>query len=411
MLKELWFTLILASLFFSKVDAQTLDSYINTALKNSPLLYDFNNQKLSAKFDSLLLIASYKPQVNQLTQATYFPGGSGYGYDDAITNGGNYSAVVNVTKSLFNRKMINGQLQSLDLVNQTLRINEKITLIDLKKSITAQYLTAFTDFSQNQFNQSVLELLTRELKTIRALVDKGVYQITDLLNLQVMITSQKIVMSQSSIQLANDIALLNFICGINDQHDQVKLINPELTVQNVFNPESSPLMAQFRIDSLKNINSRQLIDLSYRPRVNIFADAGVNAIAPENIPHNLGGSVGVNLAIPIYDGKQRKLQYKKLSLSENTRIYYRRFYSSQYKLQFDQLTNQLKLTDNLILEIKNQLSQQDKLLELYHLELEKGLVRFLDFSTVFNNYTSTKITCLLSEMNRMQIINQLNYLK
>ena len=410
MFKKLWFALILSSLFFSKVDAQTLDNYINIGLKNSPLLYDFNNQKLSAKFDSLLVVASYKPQVNQLTQATHFPGGSGYGYDEAITNGGNYSAVVNITKSLFNKKMINGQLQSLDLINQTLRVNEKLTLIDLKKSITTQYLTTYTDFSQNQFNQSVLELLSKELITIRALVDKGVYQITDLMNLQVMITAQKIIVSQSSIQLSNDVALLNFICGIND-HNEVKLVNPELTVQNVFNPESSPLFAQFRIDSLKNINSRQMIDLTYRPRVNIFADAGFNAIAPENIPHNFGASVGVNLAIPIYDGKQRKLQYNKLRLSENTRINYRQFYSSQYKLQFDQLTNQLKLTDNLILEIKNQLIQQDKLLELYHLELEKGLVRFLDFTTVFNNYTSTKITFLTTEMNRMQIINQLNCLK
>ena len=410
MIKNVWCTLILVTIIFLKTDAQSLDSYISSGLKNSPLLYDFNNQKLSARFDSLLVMAAYKPQISQLTQATYFPGGSGYGYDEAITNGGNYTAVMNVTKSLFNKKMINGQLQSLDLINQTLRINERITTIDLRKSITTQYLTAYTDFTQNQFNQSVLALLSNELKTIRALVDKGVYQITDLMNLQVMITAEKIAISQSSIQLANDIALLNFICGITD-HSEVQLINPEISVQNVFNPESSPLLAQFRIDSLKNINNRQMIDFNYRPHVNIFADAGFNAIAPENVPHNIGGSVGVNLAIPIYDGKQRKLQYNKLSLAENTRIYYRRFYSSQYKLQYDQLTNQLKLTENLIIEIKNQLSEQDRLIELYHIELDKGLVRFLDFTTVFNNYTSTKITYLVAELNRMQIINQLNYLK
>ena len=410
MTKNLWCTLILATLIFSDTVAQSLDSYINLGLKNSPLLYDFDNQKLATRFDSLLVLATFKPQVNQLTQAAHFPTGSGWGYDDAITNGGNYSAVVNVTQSLFNKKQIHGQLQSLELINQTLKINQRITTIDLKKSITNQYLTAYTDFIQNQFNQSVLTLLDNEQKTIKALVDKGVYLLTDLMNLRVMISSQKIAITQSSIQLTNDIALLNFICGIAD-NNQVKLIKPEIVVQSDFNLETSPLFEQFRIDSLKNINSRQIIDLNYRPHLNIFADAGINAITPQNVPHNLGASFGVNLAIPIYDGKQRKIQYNKLNLAENTRTYYKRFYSSQYKLQSNQLKRQLKLTENLIIDIKNQLSEQERLIELYRIELEKGLVRFLDFTAVFNNYTSTKNSYLVTEMNRLQIINQLNYLK
>ena len=69
------------------------------------------------------------------------------------------------------------------------------------------------------------------------------------------------------------------------------------------------------------------------------------------------------------------------------------------------------MTDQLLTEIKNQLSDLERLIELYRIELEKGIVRFLDFITVFNNYTATKITFLVTEMNRLQIINQLNYLK
>ena len=105
------------------------------------------------------------------------------------------------------------------------------------------------------------------------------------------------------------------------------------------------------------------------------------------------------------------MQYNKIDLAENTRIYYRRYYSSQYRMQYDQLNNQLVMTDQLLTEIKNQLSDQERLIELYRIELEKGIVRFLDFITVFNNYTATKITFLVTEMNRLQIINQLNYLK
>lgn len=410
MIKNILSAIILVVFVFGKLQAQSLDIYIASALKNSPLLYDYNNQMLAGRLDSLLISAAFKPQVNQVSQAMYAPAGSGWGYDEAITNGGNYSAVVNVTQSLFNKKHINGQLQSIDLLNQTLKNNAKITVLDLKKSITAQYLTAYTDFIQYQFNQSVLARLTDEQRTVKVLVDKGVYLITDYMNLQVLTTAQKIAISQSFIQLKNDVAVLNFICGVTAD-PEVSLIKPDITVQNNLNAENSPLFAQFRIDSLKNLNSRLMIDLNYRPRINAFADAGFNSIAPENIPHNFGGSFGVNFAIPIYDGKQRKLQYDKINLAENTRIYYKHYYSSQYTLQFNQLTGQLKLTENLIGEISNQLLEQERLIDLYRIEIEKGLVRFLDYLTVLNNYTATKNTFMVAEMNRLQIINQLNYLK
>jgi len=410
MIKNIFCTVFLVFLIFENSHAQSLDSFINSGLKNSPLLYDFNNQQLSGKLDSLLLLASFKPQINQLTQAVHYPTGSEWGYDAAITNGGNYAALLNITQTLFSKKRINGQLQTIDLLNQTLKLNAKITVLDLKKSISAQYLTAYADFVQYNFNKSILQQLTNEQSTIKALVDKGVYLVTDFMNLQIMIKAQGITCSQSYNQLKNDVSLLNFLCGITGQ-GEFNLTKPELTLQNNINPESSPVYAQFRIDSLKNINSRQLIDLNYRPKINVFADGGFNSIAPSNIPHNLGVSAGINFTVPIYDGKQRKLQYNKIDLAENTRIYYRRYYSSQYRMQYDQLNNQLVMTDQLLTEIKNQLSDQERLIELYRIELEKGIVRFLDFITVFNNYTATKITFLVTEMNRLQIINQLNYLK
>ena len=410
MIKNIFCTVFLVFLIFENSHAQSLDSFINSGLKNSPLLYDFNNQQLSGKLDSLLLLASFKPQINQLTQAVHYPTGSDWGYDAAITNGGNYAALLNITQTLFSKKRINGQLQTIDLLNQTLKLNAKITVLDLKKSISAQYLTAYADFVQYNFNKSILQQLTNEQSTIKALVDKGVYFVTDFMNLQIMIKAQGITCSQSYNQLKNDVSLLNFLCGITGQ-GEFNLTKPELTLQNNTNPESSPVYAQFRIDSLKNINSRQLIDLNYRPKINVFADGGFNSIAPSNIPHNLGVSAGINFTVPIYDGKQRKLQYNKIDLAENTRIYYRRYYSSQYRMQYDQLNNQLVMTDQLLTEIKNQLSDQERLIELYRIELEKGIVRFLDFITVFNNYTTTKITFLVTEMNRLQIINQLNYLK
>jgi len=43
MIKNILSTLILCILIFGKVQAQSLEIYIHSALKNSPLLYDYNN--------------------------------------------------------------------------------------------------------------------------------------------------------------------------------------------------------------------------------------------------------------------------------------------------------------------------------------------------------------------------------
>ena len=392
------------------LNAHPLDFYISTALKNSPLLKDYNNQLLSAGFDSLLVKAAYKPQLSQNTQVMYPITGRNFGYDENITNGGNYSALVSVIQPLLNKKFIKGQIESVSLSSRTVQVNTRISEIDLKKSVTGQYLTAYTNYSQLQSTKSVSKLLKDEQNVLKQMIDKGVYLVTDYMNLNVSIKAQEIAIKQAFIQYKNDLNLLNFLCGIADS-STVVLENPGITLTNSFNVNNSPLMEQFKIDSLKNINSKYLVDLNYMPKLHAFADGGFNATLPKNIPYNFGSSFGLNLTMVILDGKQRKLQYNKISLAENTRAYYRNYYTTQYKQQFLQLEEQLKLTNELISTYKSQLADQEKLIGLYKIEIERGLVRFMDFVTIVTNYTTTKSNFSMAEINRLQIINQMNYLK
>jgi len=392
------------------VHAQSLDFYLQKGLENSPLLKDYKNQMISGKLDSLLTIASYKPQINQVSQAMYAPVAKKYGYDEAITDGGNYSAVVSLEQSLFNQRVKSNQFKAISLIKQTIEADSKITEIELKQAITEQYLSAYADYSQIEFNRNTLNLLKEEQTILKSLAEQGIYAQTDLMNLSLSISAQNITIQQANLQFRNSLAVLNYICGIVVSSPE-KLEKPELVVQNNFNINNSPEMMKFRIDSLKNQNSKELIDLNYRPKVSAFADAGFQAIRPENIPHNFGTSFGLNLKVLIYDGKQRKIQYEKTALAENSRLDYQVFYTSQYKLQVNQLTEQLKLTDELISGIRNQLSEQEKLIEIYKMEIAKGMVRFLDFLDAVNNHAQAKNNLTISEMNRLQIINQMNYLK
>lgn len=410
MMKRIIVLLHFLTLSCIAVEANSLDYYLNTALKNSPLLKDLNNQVLSAGLDSLLVKASNKPLVSQTTDIMYPFTGKNFGYDEAITNGGNYSALVSVLKPLFNKKVIKGQIENVSLQSESIKVTAKISEIDLKKAITAQYLTVYSNFSVLQSNKTILKLLLDEQGILKILVEKGVYLVTDFMNLSVSARAQEIAIRQSHIQYKNDLNLLNWLCGITDT-STVTLENPGITLNNYFNLTNSPVMAQFRLDSLKNINSRHLTDYNYLPKLHAFADGGFNATMPKNIPYNFGASVGLNLTVTISDGRQRKLQYDKISLAENTRLDYQKFYSVQYRQQYNQLSEQLKLSDELIYDLKNQLSELEKLIGLYKVEIEKGLIRFMDFTTIVNNYAATKNNYTQAEINRLQIINQMNYLK
>jgi len=410
MLKKTYFTILFFVVFAGISRAQSLDDYLSTGLKNSPLLKDYSNQIRSGNMDSALVSATYKPQVNLTSQVLLAPSAKNFGYDEAITNGGNFSGLVSANQSLFNKKIKSEQFKTILLSNQSVQITKRLSETELKKMIANQYLTAYSQHVQIQFNKSVLKLLEGESGTLKALAEKGIYLQTDYLNLITTIQNQKITIKQSFIQYKNELATLNYICGINDT-TTVILEQPIIQLDNIVSVENSLQMEQFHIDSLKNTNQKALVDLNYRPQLSAFADAGFNAITPINIPYNLGASVGLNFTMPLYDGKQRKEQYTKISIAEETRKYYKDFYKKQFSQQYLQLKEQLKLNDELIADIKEQLASQEQLIGLYKMEIEKGLVRFLDFLTVINNYTSTKNSQTVAEMNRLQIINQLNYLK
>ena len=410
MLKKTYFTILFFVVFAGISRAQSLDDYLSTGLKNSPLLKDYSNQIRSGNMDSALVSATYKPQVNLTSQVLLAPSAKNFGYDEAITNGGNFSGLVSANQSLFNKKIKSEQFKTILLSNQSVQITKRLSETELKKVIANQYLTAYSQHVQIQFNKSVLKLLEGESGTLKALAEKGIYLQTDYLNLITTIQNQKITIKQSFIQYKNELATLNYICGINDT-TTVILEQPIIQLDNIVSAENSLQMEQFHIDSLKNTNQKALVDLNYRPQLSAFADAGFNAITPINIPYNLGASVGLNFTMLLYDGKQRKEQYTKISIAEETRKYYKDFYKKQFSQQYLQLKEQLKLNDELIADIKEQLASQEQLIGLYKVEIEKGLVRFLDFLTVINNYTSTKNSQTVAEMNRLQIINQLNYLK
>ncbi len=393
---------------YMNAQERTLDYYINAGIQNSPLLKDLQNQKAANLIDSLRILAGYKPQVNGVSTNSYAPTIKGWGYDGAITNGANFSQLITVSKKLVSKENLQNQHEAIQLLNESLSNTGRITEQDLKKSITAQYVTAYGNWQQLGFNTEVLNLLKKEESVFRQLTEKGIYRQTDYLSLVVTIQQQELLISQANIQFQNDFATLNYLCGIRDT-TTTPLAAPLIELAVVPEAENTVFYQQFRLDSLQLKNSNALIEYNYKPKVSLYADGGYLTSFAENAYKNFGTSVGVNIIVPIYDGKQKKMQHDKLNIAELTRQNYRDHFKTQFQQQIAQLTQQLLSTQQLITQANQQIKYTETLIEANRKLLESGDVRITDYILALGNYLSAKNIITQNTINKFQIINQINY--
>jgi len=392
----------------SLAQTYTLDHYLDIAKNNSPLLKDLRNQVLSNSQDSLRLLAGYQPQVNANSGGLFAPSIDGFGYSEAITNEHTLNALLAASKTFVTKKNLDAQIQTIILQSESLRNSGKISEQDLKKAITTQYITAYGDLLQYRFNQEVVDLLSQEEQLLKKLTRDNVYHQSDYLTFLVTFKQQQLAVLQSRLLYKNDYTTLNYLAGIADT-SMIQLAEPGIQKAMLPDPATSIFFRQYHLDSLKLVNSRDLVDFSYKPKISLNADGGYNSDFMGQAYKNLGVSAGFTFTMPIYDGGQRKMQYRKLFLQEETRENYKAFFNSQYHQQIAQLNQQISENDNLINQIDEQMKYAESLVKVDSKLLETGDVRVADLILAINNYLTIKNLRTTTNINKLQLINQLNY--
>lgn len=401
----LCFTFLHTLLFAQSRD---LDYYVNQSLSNSPLLKDLNNQILSSQLDSLRIRAEFKPQVNFNGGGLYAPVIRGYGYSSAITNEHTLDGLFSVNKTFIGKDFLRSQYFALTLTRDSLGNMIRMSEQDLKKNIIGQYITAYGDLQQYKFNREIVDLLTTEEDILKKLTRSNVYRQTDYLAFLVTLKQQRLALEQSRLQFKNDFATLNFLAGIRDTA-YAELREPVISKATLPSPATSIFFRQYRLDSIRLNNAHKLIDYSYRPKLNIFADGGFNSDFSYQSYRNFGTSAGFSLVIPIYDGGVRQLLHKKLSLQEETRLYYRAFYYNQYRQQIDQYSQQIAENEKLIDDINDQIKYTEGLIKVDTKLLQTGDLKIADLILAINNYLTAKNLLAQTTISRLQLINQYNY--
>jgi len=391
---------------FSQV--KDINYYINASINNNPQLFEYRNLIASNRIDSELIAAGNHFQVAGNSNSYYAPVINGYGYDVAITNGQQLAALISVSKQIYNGKNLSAQFENLRLQRDSLHVSSAITTQDIKKSIISQYITAYGDQLQLDFNDEVISLLSNEDSVLKILTQKNVYRQADYLSFLVTLQQQQLIRSQLFVQYKNDFATLNFLAGIVDTNT-IRLAEPNIQVVKNLVYDSSAFLLKYKVDSLRLLNEKALVDIEYRPKVSLFADAGYQStltIAPYK---NFGTNVGINLSIPIYDGHQKQLQYTKINIEERTRQRQKEYFNKQLQQQVQQLQQQLASIEDLVGPINKQIDYLKTLIDVDGKLLQTGDIKITDYVLALNNYITSRNLIVQNIISRFQILNQLNY--
>ena len=354
------------------------------------------------------MVAGNKFQVTGNGNAYYAPIINGYGYDAAITNGQQLSALVALNKQIYNKRNLSLRFKSLELQNDSLANSAIIYNQDVKKAIITQYIITYGDQLQLNFNDTLINLLNKEEELLKNLTQKNVYKQADYLSFLVTLQQQQLTRNQLMVQYKSNYATLNYLSGIIDTVTE-SLAAPNIQLQSNYGTRNAPFFLNYKIDSLRIQNERLLAEVQYRPKVNLFADAGYQSTFILTPYKNFGYNFGINLTIPIYDGHQKRLQFFKLDIQEKTRLKKQDFFYNQYHQQIQQLQQQLNDLGNLAGPVNKQINYLETLINVNGKLLETGDIRITDYVLALNNYITAKNLVVQNKIAKYLVIQQVNY--
>ena len=409
--------------FSSKAQEASLDYFISEAKMNLPVLKEnYNLQKIGEIQNDIIVAQNKAFQVNATSEvqvAPYFnnngrfidvtttPSPRAYGYDVGITNGGLYSAQLNVTKNLFNQKIVDNLLFQNKVQNNTLSLSAEDIEHNLIKNVTDAFIMAYQLQLQKDFTIDILKDLENRLKVVELLVKRAVLMESDYLLLQLDIDSKKLELQQIRNNLKTAINQLYSLSGI-PLAETDSLSVPELMTTDA--PITNFYQRKFENDSLQVAADQKVFENQYKPQLSLYGNAGLNAVELTNIDRRIGLSAGLRLTVPIYDGKQRKYNAQQNEIKKENLVFYKENAAVQLENNLKSIEAQLTALEENMQAIDEQLQKQQNVLEIYKGKLVQGQVSIVDYLNVIQTYKLNVQTKLQTQTNRWLLQSQYNFI-
>ena len=419
-------TALILVLFVNTLQAQKrdLDFYITKAKAYSPLINQAQNENKIVGLN-LELIKSIlsKPEINIDANVLFAPiishdnntykfevvsnGATNYaGYDLAISNGGQYQSVVSLKQPLFTSSSLKTYSYKADIARQLNDNRISLTSHELEKVISHQFILCLKAKKSADISLELLKEFEDRILVMQKLVESAIFKVSDLMLMQIELDNYKLDYETYRSDFRNNVSDLNVLCGINDT-TMVELQELDLHLSSS-NNNSSSFLTSYRLDSL-NINADQTItDLKYKPQVNLFANAGLNAVYLPAF-NRFGISTGLTFSWNIFDGYQHKIQKQKTGINLLTLDFEKHNFITQQDIYKKSVLNQLAFLEKKIQLIDSQIVKYDQLLKAYRSQLSQGDISVMDFKNTERDFVSKKMERAMLGLEKQSLIISYNY--
>jgi hypothetical protein len=421
---------IIAILFLlagSVLSAQQRDLtfYLEKAKQNSPLINKNLNEKIISGLDlqqmrSILL----KPEINFVSELMLAPiisndnnstrlelasdDATDYsGYDLALSDGGHYQALVSLKQPLLAGSKYQAYASKADISGKINDNNINLTIHELEQVVAYQYILCIQSMKQVDNCSALINQLDEQLKMMKTLVENAIYKQTDMMILQIEFQNYMADYKMFHAEYLNNLFDLNIICGINDTC-RVDLQEINLKIKPEFTGRSN-FLTLYKLDSLDLIADQAISELKYKPQLDFFADAGLNAAYLPSL-NRLGFSTGLSLTWNIFDGHQRNIQREKSAINIQTLEFEKKNFLTRNDISKNKILNQIEAVNQRIMLNEQQADQYSKLYDAYSKELSQGEVSIMDLKNLIKDIASKRQEILQLGMEKQILINSYNYL-
>lgn len=427
-MKKIIITLIFifAALLNIYSQERDLDFYIGHASENSPLINQAKNENRIVSLDLQQMNSIlFKPEINVLSGFTFSPiisrsnnissfklvsDGSEtdyIGHDLALTDGGQYQALVSMRQPLLSGSKYKAYVSKADISKQINENNITLTIHELKQVVTYQYLLCIRSLKEADNYLTLIRNIEEHYSLIRKLVENGIYKQTELMLMKIELENYNQEYKGYKAEYFSNLYDLNLICGISDTSLAV-LKEPDISLHPELASESG-FLAGFRLDSLNILSDQAVSDLKYKPQLDLFADAGLNA-AYLPYPRRLGLSAGLAFTWNIFDGHQRNIMKEKSAVNLQTLEFRKHNFMTQNEISKNKILNQLNSVNERIKLNEKQSADYNNLSEAYLKELSTGEASIMDLKNLLRDITAKKLELLQLRMEKQFLINSYNYL-
>jgi outer membrane protein TolC len=412
----LLFSLLLCPLLTAQNDLQF---YLTSAFRNNPSLKESQNNirvknldkslnKAEHMYPQISLTANYLfvPYFNNDKIVTANPDPNAIGYDASVTNGGLYSAQVNVTKNLFNGGVVDAFNNQADLQIKSNEFNYQLTKHNLEKDVIDQYINCWQAQELFILSTSTADTLKQQLGITKNLMTKGLVKQSDYLLLKIEFETQELAALQALASFKSAIYQLNVLAGIQDTANVV-LDTIKLNKTVISGP--SKFFNQYENDSLLILSQQDVFETKYYPQFNLFFNAGLNAVDLNDIQRKFGLSAGFNFSLPIYDGSQKSITRQQSQINLNTIVSNRKSQEILLKNKIKESSSQVEYYGSSLQSIASQLEDYNKIIILLNSELMHGQLSMVEYITITKNYFDLKKNEISSSAAYQLAVNQFNY--